>query len=212
LLKYRRKIVLFEKISVSLFIFSLFGCHTDMWVQPKVKAQHESEVFPHGQGSRDLPKGVVSKEHLKDDDAYYKGRIDGKLVDVFPFKITDKMMRNGLVLYNDFCSHCHGATGNGNGMIAQRGLNLTRNPRNLHEKRLLDAPVGHFFDVISNGSGVMFPLASSLNTEERWQIVAYIKALQASQDGRLSDVPQMHLKDLYAVPNSTAANKGIESK
>ena len=101
-------------------------------------------------------------------------------VDTFPFAITKDDMKRGQERYNIYCSVCHGMTGYGDGMIARRGFNKP-SPANYHQDRLRQAPVGHFFDVMTNGWGAMPSYASQVSVEDRWRIAAYIRALQLSQ-------------------------------
>ena len=101
-------------------------------------------------------------------------------VETFPFPITKEDLNRGQERYQIFCSVCHGATGNGDGMIARRGFNKPA-PASYHQDRLRQAPVGHFFDVMTNGWGAMPSYASQIPAEDRWRIIAYIRALQLSQ-------------------------------
>jgi len=183
---------------------SLTGCHTDMWVQPKVKPLAESDVFPDDQSSRPLVPHTVSREFLKTDQEYNTGWTGGhletdvttgrqeivgaQLVDKIPaaaFKMFDndpkKMLERGRDRFDIFCSPCHSRLGDGNGMIAQRGFSLRRPPGNYHTDRLRKMPIGHFYQVITEGYGVMYSYASRVETQDRWAIAAYIRVLQASQ-------------------------------
>ena len=101
-------------------------------------------------------------------------------VETFPFPITKDDLNRGQERYQIFCSVCHGATGNGDGMIARRGFNKPA-PASYHQDRLRQAPVGHFFDVMTNGWGAMPSYAAQIPVEDRWKIIAYIRALQLSQ-------------------------------
>ena len=101
-------------------------------------------------------------------------------VETFPFPITRDDLNRGQERYEIFCSVCHGATGNGDGMIARRGFNKP-GPASYHQDRLRQAPVGHFFDVMTNGWGAMPAYGSQIPVEDRWKIIAYIRALQLSQ-------------------------------
>ena len=101
-------------------------------------------------------------------------------VDAFPFPITKEALDRGQERYQIFCSVCHGLTGYGDGMVARRGFNKPA-PASYHQDRLRQAPVGHFFDVMSNGWGAMPSYASQIPVEDRWKIIAYIRALQLSQ-------------------------------
>src|SRR5262249_8833821 len=101
-------------------------------------------------------------------------------VDTFPFAITKDDLKRGQERYDIFCSVCHGMTGYGDGIVARRGFSRPA-PANYHQDRLRQAPVGHFFDVMSNGWGAMPAYASQIPVEDRWRIIAYIRALQLSQ-------------------------------
>ena len=177
------------------------GCHTDMWTQPKALDQAENDILPNGQVSQLPPEGTVARGHLKTDDAFYTGFKDGKLVTEIPAKLTldgeevdtksdlIKVLRRGKDRFTIFCTHCHGALGDGKGMIALRGLELRRPPATYHTDRLRKMPIGHFFDVMTNGFGAMFPYAYRVETNDRWAIAAYIRALQRSQSAKAGDVP-----------------------
>lgn len=184
------------------------GCHTDMWVQPKVRAQHKSDFFADGMTSRPVVRGTVARGHLKDDDAFFTGRTNGKLIEDIPaqqamkqLKLTTykEFLNKGKERFTVYCSPCHGQLGNGKGMIAQRGLALRREPGNYHTDRLRKMPVGHFYDVMTNGHGVMFSYASRVEPAERWAIAAYIRVLQLSQNARPEDVAGTEIKDAAPV-------------
>jgi Cytochrome C oxidase, cbb3-type, subunit III len=104
----------------------------------------------------------------------------------FPFPITRDVLSVGHLSYDTFCSPCHGLTGNGDGMIVQRGFPA---PPTFHQQRLRDVPPGYIYSVITNGFGRMYSYASRVKPDERWAIVAYIRALQLSQDATVDDVP-----------------------
>lgn len=170
----------------------LAGCHTDMWVQPKTKPQHASDFFEDGMASRPKIKGTVARGQNVDDVAYQTGRSeDGKLVAAIPadramsdlkLETYKDLLMRGKERYTVFCSPCHGQIGNGQGMIATRGLTLRRPVGNYHTNRLREMPVGHFFDVMTNGYGVMYSFSSRVPVEDRWAIAAYIRVLQRSQN------------------------------
>ena len=161
--------------------FVLVGCHLDMWVQPRVNAQSENEFYSGGQGTRPPVKDTVEFGKPLADDAFYTGFEDGKLVAEFPVEVDKEFIVKGKEQYEIFCTHCHGAIGDGKGMIAQRGFELRRPVGNYHTDRLRDMPVGHFYDVITNGYGTMYPQGGRIRPLDRWAIVAYIRALQLSQ-------------------------------
>lgn len=167
----------------------LTGCHPDMWRQPKAKPLQASDFFPDGMASRPLVAHTIARGQLREDDAYYTGISSGKLVDVFPFPMTRADIRRGQERFNIYCSPCHGRLGDGKGMIAQRGLSLVREPASYHTERLRKMPVGHFYDVITNGFGIMYSYAQRVDPDDRWRIAAYIRALQLSQHATRADLP-----------------------
>jgi mono/diheme cytochrome c family protein len=115
------------------------------------------------------------------------GMIDGAEGDGLPFKVDDTVLRRGQERYNIFCMPCHSRVGNGKGMIVQRGYYPATS---LHSDRLRRAPLGHFFTVITNGYGAMPDYSAQLSPQDRWAVVAYVRALQLSQDATDADVPQ----------------------
>lgn len=125
-------------------------------------------------------------------------------VDSFPFPLNQAVLERGRERYQIFCSMCHGATGNGDGMIVRRGY---RQPPSYHTDQLRQAPVGHFFDVITNGWGSMPNYASQIPVRDRWAIVAYIRTLQLSEQGSLSEMPPADREKLL---NHSTENKGHE--
>lgn len=179
------------------FVLWLTGCRQDMHNQPKYKPLAGSEFFADGRASRPLVEGTVARGHLKVDEHLYTGKVGGRFVDAFPFPVTRQVLERGRERYNIYCAVCHGREGQGRGMIVQRGF---RQPPSYHTDRLRQAPAGHFFDVITNGFGSMYSYASRLSVEDRWAIVAYIRALQLSQNATLDDVPPEHRRRLEATP------------
>lgn len=154
---------------------------------PKYEPLEESDFFADRQSSRPLVDGTVARGFLREDQLLYTGKVDGDFAPVFPFQITEEILRRGQQRFNVYCSPCHGRTGNGRGMIVQRGL---KQPQSYHSQRLLEMPPGYFYDVITNGYGVMYSYASRVKPEDRWAIVAYIRALQYSQAAPLEDLPE----------------------
>ena len=183
--------------SVATGMVFLAGCHVDMWTQPKVKPYNSSEFFADKQGSRPLLAGTVARKssdaQLRVGNAFYTG-IDPNtklLVDRLPDSIplNAETLHRGQERFNIYCSPCHGRLGDGKGMIAQRGFALRKAPGNYHTEKLRKMPLGHFYDVITNGFGVMYSYSSRIEPEDRWKIAAYIRVLQASQNATLNDVP-----------------------
>lgn len=129
---------------------------------------------------------TVYRGNLREDDALWTGKVNGKEVDKFPMTITQEVLERGQQRFNIYCQPCHGRLGDGNGMVVQRGVSR---PPAYTDDRLLTAPVGHMFDVITNGWGRMYPY-DHITVRDRWAIVAYIKALQLSQKATMNDVPE----------------------
>ncbi|HEV3163032.1 MAG TPA: cytochrome c [Isosphaeraceae bacterium] len=157
-----------------------------MYDQPKYEPLEASSFFEDGQSARPLVSGTVARGDLRIDDHLYKGKVDGKLVETFPFPVDRAVMERGRERFNIFCSPCHGRVGDGHGMIVQRGFSA---PPSFHKDSLRQEPVGHFYDVITNGHGAMYSYASRVPPRDRWAITAYIRALQLSQSATLDDVP-----------------------
>jgi hypothetical protein len=163
----------------------LTGCRQDMHVQPKYVPEDPSTFFADGRSERQPVSGTVARGHLRTDELLYTGRENGVVANLFPFPITAADLNRGRERYNIYCSPCHDFTGSGNGMIVQRGFPP---PPSFHLDRLRQAPAGHFFDVMTNGFGLMYSYASRVSPEDRWRITAYIRALQLSQHGSTGDV------------------------
>ncbi len=165
----------------------LGGCKTrEMVSQPKHRPLSESSVFPDGRASRPLIKNTVAQGDLRLDDFYYQGKLNGQMANRFPMPVTENLIRRGKERYDIYCSVCHGRTGEGNGMIVQRGF---KRPPSFHEDRLRQSPPGYFVDVINSGFGVMYSYGDRVPADDRWAITAYIRALQRSRQGHLADVP-----------------------
>ena len=157
------------------------GCHTDMWVQPKTEPLRRSEFFADGMASRPLMPGTIARGHARLDEGYFTGAVNGRWLDDIPMPVTQELVERGQERFDIYCSPCHGRVGDGNGMISKRGFDLRRPVGNYHTDRLRKMPAGHFYDVITNGYGTMYSYASRVEPQDRWAIVAYIRALQLSQ-------------------------------
>jgi mono/diheme cytochrome c family protein len=176
-------------MAVAVAALLLTGCHMDMWVQPKVRPYQPSDVFADGASMRPLVPHSVDRTHFWSDEGRYTGYAGGKLVTTLPVVITKPDLERGQERFNIYCSPCHGALGTGQGMIAQRGFALRRQPATYHTDRLRKMQIGHFYDVITNGYGVMYPYASRVEPDDRWRIAAYIRVLQRSQHASPADLP-----------------------
>ena len=181
------------------------GCRQDMHDAPRYDPLERSAFFVDGQASRPLVANTVSRGALREDRHLYEGIVDGKPAETFPMPVTQAVLERGQERFNVFCAPCHGRTGEGNGMIVQRGF---RQPPTYHEERLRDAPVGYFFDVMTNGFGAMQDYRSQLPPADRWAVAAYIRVLQLSQRATIDDVPADHRADLDRPAGAAAEARG----
>lgn len=172
---------------------ALVACRQKMADQPRYEPLQKSEFFEDGRSARPLVAGTVARGQLRADEHFYTGKSGEKLVDSFPFAVSKQTLDRGQERYDIFCSPCHDRVGNGQGIIVQRGF---RPPPSLHIDRLREAPVGHHFNVITNGLGAMPKYAAQISARDRWRIVAYIRTLQLSQYATLSDVPERERRRL----------------
>ena len=180
------------------------GCRLDMHVQPKYLPYEPTNFFGDGRSERPVVPGTVARGQLRLDELLYTGKEDGKLADKFPFPITRADLDRGRERYNIYCTPCHDYTGQGRGMIVQRGF---PSPPSFHIDRLRTAPAGHFFDVMTNGFGAMYSYAGRVEPEDRWRIAAYIRVLQASRHATVEDVPAGARQSLTQNPPSAGAEK-----
>lgn len=163
--------------------------------QPKVKAQAASKFFLDGRAGRDPVPGTIARGDLRTDTALFTGKVDGKFVAAFPMKVDAAMMERGRDRFQIFCTPCHGATGSGNGIVALRGH---KTPPSYHIERLQKETPGYFFDVATNGFGAMYGFSSQIPVNDRWAIVAYVRALQLSQHATAADLPEQIRADLLS--------------
>lgn len=189
----------------------LAGCdRLDMYDQPRYEPLEASPFFADGLSARPPVEGTIARGLLREDEAFHTGKEKGALVHKFPeaayhaiyerrmpqfetayeetppVELRRALLERGRERFEIYCIVCHGQTGAGDGMIVQRGL---RKPPSYQIDRLRRAPAGHFFDVMTRGYGAMASYASRVDAEDRWAIVAYIRALQLSQHAELQDVP-----------------------
>jgi len=162
----------------------LAGCRQDMHDQPKFIPQRGTDFFADGRSARPQVENTVARGQLRQDSYFYTGMMNGKEGDAMPFPVTEQVLERGQERYNIYCTPCHSRVGNGEGLIVLRGY---RPAGNFHTPRLMSAPLGHFFYVMTNGYGAMPEYASQVPPQDRWAIVAYIKALQLSQHAQESD-------------------------
>ena len=203
------------------------SCRRDMQDQPKMKPFRSSPFFRDGLSTRAPIDGTVARGFLKTDTEFFTGKKAGRAgtsaqapagpqpvaggnaapltgaaaypddVELFPIPVTKDTVTRGKERYEIFCSACHGLTGNGDGMIVRRGF---RRAASFNDDRLRQAPVGHFFDAISNGWGAMPSYAPQIPTQDRWAIIAYIRALQLSQESQTKESPAAVPQQAPAAP------------
>ena len=176
-------------------LLMLAGCERtmrDMYDQPRYKPMHASPLFRDGTSARSPVPGTVAASSgvLAGTSS---GRAGGRREEFLsrlekaqemPLPVTLELLRRGQDRFNIFCAPCHSPVGDGDGMVARRGFPP---PPSYHSERLREAPDRHFFDVITRGYGVMFPYANRIEPDDRWAIVAYIRALQLSQYASAKD-------------------------
>ncbi len=186
---------------IPLFLILMIGCYQgspsenppihlnpNMDNQPKYKAQAKSEFFEDGATMRMPAAGTIALGDIRADHVYYQGKnADGSLVLKMPVEITLNLLQRGQERYNIYCAPCHDQTGSGQGIVVKKGF---LPPPSFHLDRLREAPDGHFFDVISHGIRNMPAYNHQIQVADRWAIVAYLRALQRSQNARKSDVPE----------------------
>jgi mono/diheme cytochrome c family protein len=170
-----------------------------MYNQPRTKPYSQSDFFQDGTSARPIPPHTVEYQQARENEAYYTGLTNGTLVAQLPapVKLTPKLLKRGQERFDIYCAVCHGLAGDGNGEVVQRGFPA---PPTYHSERLRNAPIGHFYDVITNGYGVMYSYASRVEPNDRWAIAAYIRALQLSRGAKASDLPPNEQSALNNVP------------
>jgi mono/diheme cytochrome c family protein len=209
--------IAFTLLSLSLAT----GCdRLDMYDQPRYEPLEASDFFADGLSARPPVEGTIARGALREDEPFYTGKDGGQLVsqipaaayratyerearqfgrpydETDPTELRKSLLRRGRERFDIYCSVCHGRAGDGDGMIVRRGF---RRPPSYHTDRLQQAPAGHFYDVVTNGFGAMPSYASRIDVADRWAIVAYIRALQLSQNARWDDVPVDQRENLLPV-------------
>ncbi|MBI3653484.1 MAG: cytochrome c [Acidobacteria bacterium] len=196
--------------------FLASACREDMQNQPKYKPYRPGAFFKDGQSGRQLIDGTVARGHLNDDPLFYTGKIpetgnqsqsQGAMPSefkgftaTFPIEVTAATLTRGQERFNIYCAVCHDRTGTGNGMVVQRGY---KKPPSFHSDRLRQAPVGYFFDVITNGFGAMPDYAAQIQARDRWAIVAYLRALQLSENTNVNTLSPDERKKLDSGAGTT---------
>ena len=200
----RKRIVALSALAVASV---LAGCRQDMQDQPKFIPQRGTEFYADGRSVRPQVENTVARGQLRDDTYFYTGMQDGKEGNAMPFPVTIDVLERGQERYNIYCTLCHSRVGNGAGMIVQRGY---RPAGNFHTPRLMAVPLGHFFSVMTHGYGAMPDYAAQVSPQDRWAIVAYIKALQLSQDAKPADAaPGAQIESLANVAEHEGLTAGF---
>lgn len=171
-----------------LCVVLVAGCHQDMVDQPKLETYEATDLFENGTSAQPLPEGVVAQGHLDLDDPETTGRdASGALLAELPVPLDEALLARGKQRFQIYCTPCHGYDGYGDGAIVRRGF---PKPPSYHDPRLRGVPIGHVFDVATHGLGAMPPFVDRINTDDRWAIAAYIRALQLSQFAPAEDLTE----------------------
>ncbi len=199
MLSTKRTLLTFRRAGLVCVVFCLAllvtGCTMTMRDQPRVDPYEPSAFFPDGQSARLPVEDTVPYGEARVDDALYAGQVNGQYVEEFPFEITEQDLKRGQERYDIYCAPCHGYTGDGDGMIVQRGF---RQPPSFNQDRLREAAPGYYYYAITNGFGTMPSYANRIPVQDRWLIIAYIKALQFSQHAPVTELPQEDVAKLEA--------------
>lgn len=190
-MKSSRKI--FSLLACVVTALTLAACHRNMYDEPKFLPDQQNIDFPNEQVDRKPVEHTVPRGPVNDGSVFYTGKTGNVLATSFPVPVTLDLVKHGQEVFDINCSACHGRDGYGLGMIVQRGF---PQPATFHSERLRNAPLGHYFDVITNGYGVMYPFGSRISPADRWAIISYIRALQFSQNAtpdRLESADQTQL-------------------
>ena len=193
----------------ALLLAALAGCRQDMHNQPKYIPLRDSEFFADGSSARPLVQDTVARGTLEDDPAFFTGKNGNVLVDTLPLPLTKALLDRGEQRFDIYCAPCHDRAGTGRGMIVRRGY---KQPPSYHIDRLRQIPIGHFFDVMTNGFGAMPDYRAQVSPRDRWAIAAYIRALQLSQNARQADVPAADQPKLSQTPAEQRGTQGSERR
>ena len=222
MLKNKARFIIFT-FCLLIFTFTT-ACRYDMQDQPRYEVYKSSDWFPDGRASREAPEGTVARGFLRENKGLYTGKNETSTgtaqtnaagqqitfpdsITEFPIAVTQEVLDRGQERYKVYCSVCHGNFGNGDGMIVRRGF---PKPPSFNDDRLRNAPVGHFYDVITNGWGKMNSYAHMVPVSDRWAIVAYIRALQISQNpNAAATTPPATGANTNAAPTTTASPTAV---
>lgn len=185
---------------LAVLVLLLSACGRNMFDQPKVEPFEASQFFDDGAGMQVPPPNAISREYGALDPAFLTGQGDQGMLTELPIALTLDVLQRGQERFDIYCAPCHNYNGDGRGSVVRRGF--PQPASFVHEPRLLSAPVGYFYNAITNGFGRMFPYASRVAPEDRWAISAYVKALQLSQNADPADIPE---GAEVTLPNTEAA-------
>ncbi|HEX7830255.1 MAG TPA: cytochrome c [Thermoanaerobaculia bacterium] len=189
---------------IALALLTLAACRQKMANQPRYDPYEPSDFFADGMSARPRIEGTVARGEISNNPFLDTGKVNGQIADGFPMPVTRELIDRGQTRFDIYCSQCHGRIGNGNGMIPSRGY---RRPPSFHTDKLRTAPTGHFFDVMTNGFGAMPPYRTMIPAQDRWAIVAYIRALQISQNSNAAELTAEQRTQLDA-PAAAATEGG----
>ena len=191
------------RCALAASLFFLCGCSLkqDMALQPKNRPLSPSDFFTDGRSARPLVENTVARGSVLEDELMMS-----KDSNAFPLPLSLELLERGENRYKVFCSPCHGLQGDGNGMVAMRGM---KHPPSYHQDRLRQVPNGYIFDVITNGFGAMFGYSAQVPPRDRWAIVAYVRALQLSRNAKISELPpDVHEKVLHPPAEKKPERRG----
>lgn len=171
-----------------LAVIGTTACRLDMHVQPRYNPLAKSDFFPDQRAARPLVEGTVARGDERADSYFYTGKVGNNPGDFMPFPVTREVLERGRERFNIYCAPCHSRVGDGNGFVPTRGF--ARKPPSYHIERLRKVPIGYFYDVMTNGFGIMLDYSAQISPRDRWCIAAYIRALQLSQNATMADVPK----------------------
>lgn len=193
---------------------ALTGCHWDMWDNARLKPLEKSKFFTDGSSARMLVEGTVPYQGARTDEHYYAGTIDGVFASTLPeqIELNIDLLKRGQNRFNVYCIVCHGATGEGNGMVVRRGFPQPPTYLDLLRRDPPADQVGYYFDVMTNGFGRMYSYATRVSVQDRWAIATYIRALQLSQYATEDTVPASVLETAKNPPVEEAEDHGDEDE
>ncbi len=173
------------------------GCRRDMQDMPRYKPLAESRFFADQRSARPTPAGAIARDALDDTDAVHTGEQNGVFLNQIPVKVDKPLLDRGEERYNIFCTPCHGMLGDGQGMVERRGFKW---PADLNSDRIRNAPPGYLFQVISNGYGAMPDYKDQIPVNDRWAIIAYLRALELSRGAIIDQLPANLRSKLEKLP------------